>query len=512
MSVSLRSAVLAATVVSIGYLLSRLVIQRRSNLPPGPRRWPLIGSVLEMPQSHQWVTFSNWAKTYGRIVYLEALGQPLIVINSAKVAKDLMDQHFSIYSDRPHLAMAELSGYVNLFVLQSYGDNWRQQRKIVAQDFGPSAVRQYYPLQEAEARKLVHGLVVDSTTLAGQIRLRIGTIIIRVTYGHYINGEQDPFLTSPLTAMDNFSQATAPGVWFVDLLPALKNIPSWIPGTGFLQVARQWRKLVMDTTWNPYRWSKKNLESGTVLLPNLCANNIEASDGKLSEEQEERLVWAACSMMGGGMDTNISSVLTFFLAMMLNPSVQAKARQEIEAVIGSDRLPVIQDRASLPYVRSIMTEVFRWQPAVPLALPHALRQDDVYEGMHLPKGSLIIPNVWHMLHDPEVYQNPMKFDPNRFQGLNSEMDKVTDVMFGFGRRACPGRDFAEGTFFAIVSTVLATCDILPVLDAGGNEVLPDVSYSSGTISFPSTFKCNVKCRSQKALDLLSIGDSTEESK
>ncbi|KAJ7477019.1 putative monooxygenase [Mycena galericulata] len=508
-SVSLRSTVLAATVVSIGYLLSRLVTQRRRNLPPGPRRWPLIGSVLEIPQSHQWVTFSNWAKTYGKIVYLEALGQPLIVINSAKVAKDLMDQRSSIYSDRPHLHSA---GYVNTFVLQPYGENWRQQRKIVAQEFGPSAVRQYYPLQETEARKLTRGLAVDSRTLASQIQLRIGTIIIRVTYGHYITDEQDPFLTSPLTAMDNFSQATAPGVWFVDLIPALKNIPGWIPGTGFLQVARRWRKIVMDTTWNPYRWSKENLESGTILLPNLCANNIEASDGKLTEEQEERLVWAASSVMGGGLDTNTSSVLTFFLAMMLNPSVQAKARQEIEAVIGPDRLPVIQDRASLPYVRSIMTEVFRLQPAIPLALPHALRQDDVYEGMHLPKGSLVIPNVWHMLHDPEAYQNPMKFDPDRFQGLDSEMDKVTDIMFGFGRRACPGKDFAEGTFFAIASTVLATCDISPVLDAGGNEVLPDVSYSSGTISFPSTFRCSVKCRSQKALDLLSISDATEESK
>ncbi|KAJ7267323.1 putative monooxygenase [Mycena rebaudengoi] len=487
-----RRYLLVATALSVGYLLLKSFNRSTNNLPPGPRRWPLIGSVLEIPQTHQWVTFSQWAKTYGPIVYLDAMGQPLIVINSAKVAKDLLDQRSAIYSDRPTLVSSS----------NSYNDNWRQQRKIVAQDFGPSAVRRYHPLQESEARKLVHGLVNDSTTLARQTQLRIGTIIIRVTYGHYLTGETDPFLTMPLTAMVNFSQATAPGVWAVDLLPILRNIPSWTPGSRFLQVAKRWRQIVVDTSWKPYMWSKENLASGTVLLPNLCSNHIEASDGELSQEQEEKLVWAASAVMGGGMDTNNSSVLTFFLAMMLNPSVQDKAFKEIQAVIGTDRLPVIQDRDSLPYVRSIMAEVFRSQPAAPLGIPHALHQNDAYDGMYLPKGSLVIPNIWHMLNDPDVYPNPMRFDPDRYHGLDSEMNKVTDIMFGFGRRACPGKNFAEATFFAIASTVLATCEILPVLDANGNAVVPNVSYSSGTIVFPSPFSSNIKCRSQKALDLL----------
>ncbi|KAJ7836642.1 cytochrome P450, partial [Mycena olivaceomarginata] len=168
------------------------------------------------------------------------------------------------------------------------------------------------------------------------------------------------------------------------------------------------------------------------------------------------------------------------------------------------------DRPSLPYVRSIMTEVFRWQPAAPLGIPHTLRQDDIYDGMHLSKGSLVIPNIWHMLHDPTVFPNPMEFNPDRYQGLDSEMDKITNVMFGFGRRACPGKNFAEATFFAIVSTVLATCEILPVRDSEGHTVVPHVSYSSGTISFPSPFKCDVKCRSPEAYDLLAQGYSADE--
>ena len=86
-----------------------------------------------------------------------------------------------------------------------------------------------------------------------------------------------------------------------------------------------------------------------------------------------------------------------------------------------------------------------------------------------------------MLHDAEIFPNPMDFNPDRYQNLDSEMQKVTNLAFGFGRRICPGMYLAEGTIFAIVMTVLATCDILPAIDANGKKVTPEVSYTSGTI-------------------------------
>jgi len=86
-----------------------------------------------------------------------------------------------------------------------------------------------------------------------------------------------------------------------------------------------------------------------------------------------------------------------------------------------------------------------------------------------------------MLHDEEIFPNPMDFNPDRYQNLDSEMQKVSDLAFGFGRRACPGMYLAEGTVFAIVTTLLATCDILPAIDANGEKVIPEVSYTSGTI-------------------------------
>lgn len=87
-----------------------------------------------------------------------------------------------------------------------------------------------------------------------------------------------------------------------------------------------------------------------------------------------------------------------------------------------------------------------------------------------------------MICDSEIYPDPMEFRPERFNGSEAEMDKVNDLVFGFGRRVCPGMHFAEGTLFAIIATTLATCEILPGLDANGQEVLPKYAYTPGTIT------------------------------
>ncbi len=86
-----------------------------------------------------------------------------------------------------------------------------------------------------------------------------------------------------------------------------------------------------------------------------------------------------------------------------------------------------------------------------------------------------------MLHDPTTYADPMDFKPERYNNSDAEMQKVTDLAFGFGRRACPGFYFAQGTIFAVIATVLATCDIVPAVDERGAPVIPEVAYTSETI-------------------------------
>jgi hypothetical protein len=123
MCTSLLTPTTLAVAACVTYLLSRFISSPKVLLPPGPHRWPLIGSALEVPRTHPWLTFAKWAKTYGTgyhisisllirttgsIVYAEVVGQPLIVLNSAKIARDLLDQRSAIYSDRPSMASLTL--------------------------------------------------------------------------------------------------------------------------------------------------------------------------------------------------------------------------------------------------------------------------------------------------------------------------------------------------------------------------------------------------------------------
>jgi cytochrome P450 len=141
---------------------------------------------------------------------------------------------------------------------------------------------------------------------------------------------------------------------------------------------------------------------------------------------------------------------------MNNPDIQKKARAEIDAVIGRDRLPNIADRSNLPYFEAVCKEVVRCTHIADQSLPHRSRADDIHEGYFVPKNTLVIPNLWWekqansaifhstnidlrlMGHDPRKYKNGDKFDPTRFLGDAPEADP-RDYAFGFGRRICPGK-------------------------------------------------------------------------
>ena len=88
--------------------------------------------------------------------------------------------------------------------------------------------------------------------------------------------------------------------------------------------------------------------------------------------------------------------MVFYLAMALFPEVQRKAQEEIDAIIGGCRFPTIEDRKNLPYIDALVKETLRWHPIVPLCVPHAVAQDNTYDNFFIPKGSVVIPNIWYL--------------------------------------------------------------------------------------------------------------------
>lgn len=115
-----------------------------------------------------------------------------------------------------------------------------------------------------------------------------------------------------------------------------------------------------------------------------------------------------------GADTTVTSMAVFLIACMLHPEAQEKARREIDAVVGRDRLPTFEDRQRLPFVDAMCNEVLRWRPVLPIAGPHAASEDGSYEGFFIPKGALVIGNTWSIFRDSSVYPDPDAFKPEGF--------------------------------------------------------------------------------------------------
>jgi cytochrome P450 len=93
--------------------------------------------------------------------------------------------------------------------------------------------------------------------------------------------------------------------------------------------------------------------------------------------------------------TQTNTVLsTFFLAMARNTHVVKKAQKQLDDVLGGERLPDHSDMDELPYITAIIKETFRWSPPLPIGTPHRLMEDDVYEGMFIPAGTMLVENIW----------------------------------------------------------------------------------------------------------------------
>ncbi|EAU84016.2 cytochrome P450 [Coprinopsis cinerea okayama7 len=413
------------------YCLVRLSARRRppAPLPPGPRRLPLLGNILDMPSSQEWLTFAEWGRKWGDITSISIFGQEMIVINSMKAAVDMLDKKSLIYSDRPVIEMGgELVGWKDSLALLPYGDRFRRFRKMFHQLIGThSSMSNFLSVEEEETREFLKGLLRDPTSFVQHIRRTAGAIILRISHGYRVKEDDDPLVAVADEAMHQFALATTPGGFLVNLIPPLKHLPDWFPGAGFKQTAKEWRVTLNRMANEPYRYVREQMASGRA-EPSFVSKFLE--EPEISEDREFDIKMSAASLYAGGADTTVSSIHSLFLALSLFPEVQKKAQAEIDAVVGSDRLPTFEDRQNLPYINALVSEVLRWHAVAPTS---KVSEDDIHNGYFIPKGSLVIANVWNMLHDSMVYHNPMDFKPERFLGPTPEPDP-RNVCFGFGRR------------------------------------------------------------------------------
>ncbi|KAI0351255.1 cytochrome P450 [Trametes cingulata] len=518
------AALLLALIVR-GFLVRR----RRGPLPPGPSGWPIIGNVLDVPPSHHWKTFALWGTRYGDLMSLTLLGQPMIIINSFKHAYELLEKRSAVYSDRPHLTMAgDIVGWDQILVLLRYGAQFREYRRLMARALGSRrSVAAFAPVIEAQSAQLLARLYRDSTDVADQIRKMTGAVVLMISYGYQPKEHDDPLIKMVEDATDQAAEVVQPGAFLVDVFPFLRYVPSWMPGAGWKRKGEAYRANMDRMSATPHQFVKDQMATGKA-APSFTSSMLASNP---SPEEEYRIKMAAASIYAGGADTTVSAEMSFILAMGVYPAVQKKAQDELDAVVGPDRLPTYADLEQMPYLNALYLEVLRWNPVVPLGtstrhlatyrcsereteiadegVPHAVLDNDFYEGYYIPKGSIVMVNQWKMLHDPEIYADPFTFDPERFLPSGSENGKEPEldprkIAFGFGRRICPGIHLAEPSILMVAAMLLSVYHISDPRTADDDvPISPEsVEYTGGTISHPVPFRCTFTPRSEKARALI----------
>ncbi|OBZ76027.1 O-methylsterigmatocystin oxidoreductase [Grifola frondosa] len=187
---------------------------------------------------------------------------------------------------------------------------------------------------------------------------------------------------------------------------------------------------------------------------------------------EVELAYAVSAPFGAGIDTTVGSVEVFLLAALLFPGPAKKAQEELDRVVGRDRLPTFDDEDALPYLGAFVKEVTRWRPIAPF-VARAVTRDDTYEKYFIPKDTSVYGNTYAMMKDQEMFPEPEVFRPERFLDTTEPRFADFTLPFGFGRRVCPGMHVALQSIYILVARTLWAFDVEPVRDEQGRAVLPD---------------------------------------
>ncbi|THD00192.1 hypothetical protein EYZ11_000383 [Aspergillus tanneri] len=488
--------------------LTKLILfpkQRAAPLPPGPKPRPIIGNLGDLPPpgKQDWQHWWEYKERYGPISSINIFGKIIIIVNDFHIAHDLLEKHSSKYNSRPQLVFAgEMLGLKHTFVMHPYSDLYRPYRKIMNRLMGSrNAASQFNPLQHLETRRFLLRVLEDPTDIGKHAHTEAGAVILKIAYGYTIEPHSpDPLVNLIDLSTKIFSLAATPGMWLVDTFPFLRYVPSWFPGAKFKRTSLAWRKILVSTAEKPFRFVQNQMRHGSY-PPSYVASLLESSEGKFTPDEINIGKWTAASLYAAGVDTTTSSVECFFLAMALYPEVQAKAQEELDRVLGPNRLPTLQDRENLPYIDALVRETFRWHPVTPMAGPHLCSQDEIYKGYLIPKGAVVLPNLWTFTHDETIYKDPMSFNPERFLGSAPELDPHS-VAFGFGRRMCPGRLLADNSLFGYVAQSLT---VFNISREKGSD--PKAEFLPGVISHPAPYPLKVTPRSEDHEKLIRMVES-----
>ncbi|ESK84421.1 cytochrome p450 [Moniliophthora roreri MCA 2997] len=380
------------------------------------------------------------------------------------------------------------------------GVTWRSMRRAAHEALNIRASTQYYPIQMREGIKLAMNMLDSPEKHPDHIERFVALEVASVIYNdssHERISELSIFLRHTLDSI-------LPGRYAANHVPILEYLPDFM--SKWRRDAKAICRVYTDKFLSYFLPIKEATLQKQETGSSFCSMLAETQEQHGLDDVESS--WLAAVTYLAAYETTESTFNWLILAMIAFPEAQRKAQDELDRVIGRERIPTLDDMDSLPYMCAVVKEVMRWRPAPPMGVLHATLEDDIYEGYYIPKGCIIIPNVLAMNHDETTYgPNPDEFRPERFlneDGTHKPSPPDTKneghYTFGFGHRICPGRHLAFNALFTFAVTLWAMH-----LEAGkDSDGISTEDEETGISSRARKFSVSSKARFPEALEMLKL--------
>ncbi|XP_072014441.1 cytochrome P450 2J6-like [Amphiura filiformis] len=427
------------------------------NLPPGPRSWPLVGCLphfLYMKiknKSNMHEMIETLYKQYGPVCYLSLpFGTKIVMVSGYKAVNESLTCP-GLGEDRPPFPQdANPDELANgLGVLMSSGEMWKEHRRFsltVLRGFGVGK-RSFENQITTECGYLIteiefgQGQPFEPTLLFSNA---VSNVICSVVFGkrfeyddpefklllHWIEGLQDQdnlasviFLLSPTLA------------------PYLFRIPFFPKGpmASFLNIRRKVQNIVDE---HRSTFDKDNMRDYIdAYLSEMQRKNEQGVQTYLSDVELRAVVQ---DFFFAGTETTSTTLRWALLYMMKFPDVQKRVHEEIDSVVGRNRLPRLSDKPDLPYTQAVIHEIQRYASIVAIILPRYAKHETEFLEFTIPKGSMLQTNMSSATHDASVWEEPDAFKPERFLDDKGQVVEPShNIVFGAGKRACLGKQLAR---------------------------------------------------------------------
>lgn len=483
------------------YVIDHLRINRR--LPHGPVGLPILGMIPFINKELHLYLFEKCKKYTGGILSLRMGGQVVIVLSDPKIIKKAFARHE--YSARPQTTFSTILGGYGIINID--GQMWKKQRTFLhRQKFGiknmaGASSKNMEEIITRETLYLLTSIESEKTNPfnpAPILNCAISNVICSMIMSTRFHHKDPKFLRFMTLFDEGFRLFVTTGS--LAFFPIMQYIPGVANTIKEITTCRsemlEFVRFIVDDHKERFdKDSPRDLVDAYLLEIETAKNEGTLEEVFEGLDPEAQLRQILLDIFSAGVETLKTTIQWSLLHMMHNPEIRTKIHEELDRVVGPHRLPVADDMTNLPYTQATIYEVMRRSTVIPLGTTHATDRTVELEGYVIPKNAQVIP-LLHAVHmDPDVWDQPEEFRPERFLSKEGKVVKPREFMpFSSGQRMCLGDNIAQLELQLFFTNIMHVFDI-----QAPSSGLPSLEGVTGVTVSPKDFEVNFIARNVEAL-------------